>query len=122
MAPSLQRLAGAVAFALLMVILTAFMAAPRADGAALLSSFGVALVVGYLLWPLLARAWRRHGSLQPTPARVLKVLAAAGMGTAALAGFKLLVLREDLTIGALLVSFLFVATFGYLGGAPRWQS
>lgn len=122
MAPSLQRCAGAVAFGLLMAVLTSFLASPYADGPALLSSFGVALVVGYLLWPALARAWRQHGSLQPTPARVLKVLAAAGVGTGVLAGFKVLVLRDELTIGALLASFLFIAVFAYLGGAPRWQS
>lgn len=117
MASTAQRLGGAIAFAVVVAVLSYFLPSPHPDRAALVWPVATGLVVGYLMWPAFQSARDHHRFRRPTAAPVLKALLAASLGTALLAYFQSFVLHHGLRFDALLVSFLFIGSFAYVNSS-----
>lgn len=66
------------------------------------------------MWPWFASIHFPPGFYHPTPARMVKTMAAASFGTIVLAAIQIVTIGGGLSAAGLLVSFLFIAAMVYL--------
>lgn len=112
--PSTRRVVAAVAFALLCVMLDAFLPSPQLDPASLGWSIALGLLVGYLVWPWFESIEYPLGYFRPTLSRMVKTVTFAGAGALVLAALLTVTIRNSLSAAGLLVAFLFIAALVYV--------
>lgn len=119
--PSFRRVAVAVAFTVLVVVLDYFLSSPDSDPLSLGWSTTLGLLFGYLIWPWFASIEYPPGYFHPTPQRLLQATQVGAGGVLVLAMLPMITGIGGSSIPGLIVAFLFIASFTYvkLGSASR---
>lgn len=111
---SLNRIIGAVGFALVCTILAYFLPPRAVSLSTMLWPFTTGLVIGYLAFPGLEYAWSLRPPWQPTWRRVIATAGLAGALTAGLQWFSAALAGNDVRPISVLVTFLFIGSLLYV--------
>lgn len=119
---SWHRVAGAVGFALAVTSLMSLLSLRPVSLETLRWPLVTGVVIGYIMYPCLAYAWRQRAPWQPTRRRVAMTVAIADSLTIALQSFNAWVSGNDIRPISVLASFLFMGSLIYmnLGHNESW--